>query len=666
MRDVRSQLLVAMLAALLGVSGVTVLGGATAGVPASVGVDGTPLSVRITSPMGRTGNIGLVRIVAQVNHAEDAPPQSVKFFVNRTLVGEDGEGPVYAVEWSDENPFEPTEITVEATDASGHTARDVVKLDPFEIVDETRVLSVLLEATVQDAQGRFVEGIGQNNFTLEENGVRQKLDVARPETLPAMYTLLVDSSQSMARSVEFLREAAGRLAFHLKPKDKVLVVPFSRGLGAITGPTADRATIVEAVDSIQPGGGTAILDSLPAAAKLVPATEGRHVIILVTDGYDEHSQMKFDEAIAGVQSTGSTVYVIGIAGTAGISIKGHRLLKDIAAATGGRAFFPARDEQLPAVHDRVVSDVSNRYLITYTPTNQNADGSWRAISLTTGDPAHKVRTKPGYFAPKPPPVHPILEFTITDAARRHLAVSRDDLTIVEDGIEQRIETFQEATSPVSIVLALDESGSMRKATDAVKAAATSFIAALRPEDQLAVMRFSDAAVITRDPSTARSGSLETIAAYAPRGGTALYDAVNEALLRLKNIEGRRVAVVLTDGRDENNAGTGPGSVTTFDQLLKTLRETDTTVFTIALGSNVDRARLERIAAESSGESYFPETVEALPAEYARIIEDLRRRYIASYTSTNGARNGAWWAVDIRAAMPGVTVRSRGGYFAPEK
>jgi Ca-activated chloride channel homolog len=664
MRGARFRLLVTILAV---VAGATLAGttrpSATAGLSAA---DGTPLTVRITSPMGRTGTLGPVRIVAQVGADVETPLQSVKFFVNKALVGEDGEGPVYAVEWSDDNPFEPTEIIVEAVDSSGRMARDAVRLEPFEIVDETRVISVLLEATVQDAQGRFVEGIGAGSFALDENGVRQKLDVARPETLPAMYTLLVDSSQSMARSVEFLREAAGRLAFHLRPQDKVLVVPFSKSLGAVTGPTADRATIVEAIASVQPGGGTAILDSLPAAARLVSAMDGRHVIILVTDGYDEHSVTTFADAIADVQSTATTVYVIGIAGTAGISIKGQRLLKEIAASTGGKAFFPARDEQLPAVHDRVVSDVSNRYLITYTPINQNADGSWRAISLATGDPAHKVRTKPGYFAPRPPPVHPILEFTITDAARRHIAVSPDDLAIVEDGVQQRIETFHEATSPVSIVLALDESGSMRKATDAVKAAARSFVDALRPEDQLAVMRFSDGAALDRDPSTSRSESLKAIEAYTPRGGTALYDAVNAALMRLKNVDGRRVAVVLTDGRDENNAGTGPGSTTTFDELLKTLRETQATVFTIALGSNVDRPRLERIAAESAGESYFPESVEALPAEYARIIEDLRRRYVVSYTSTNGARKGAWRAVDIRSSQSEVTVRSRGGYFEPDK
>lgn len=654
MRDARSWLLVAALAALAGGGG------------AAAAVNDTPLTVRITSPMGRTGVTGAVRIVAQIGGAAETPLQSVKFFVNRTLVGEDAEAPVYSVEWSDDNPFEATVIEAEVTDSTGRTARDVLQLEPFEFTEMAQVLSVLLEATVQDGQGRFVGGIGARGFTLEEDGVGQSLDVVRPETLPATYTLLVDGSQSMARSVDFLRDAAGRLARHLRPVDRVLVVPFSRTLGAVTGPTADRATIAGAIASIEPRGGTAILDSLRAAARLAAGTPGRHVIILVTDGYDEHSATTFEEAIAGVQSSGSTVYVIGVAGVAGISIRGQRLLKEIAAATGGRAFFPSRDEQLPDVHDRVVSDVSNRYVILYTPTNQSIDGTWRSVSLATVDPAYHVRVKPGYFAPKPPPVRPTLEFTVTDTARRHLSASRDDLTVIEDGVEQEIDTFLEVTSPVSIVLALDESGSMRKTADTVKAAAKSFVGSLRPEDKLAILRFSDRATLERDLSTTRSDSLTAIDDYEPRGGTALFDAVQEALSRLKSVEGRRVVVVLTDGRDENSAGTGPGSITTFGELLKSLRETEATIFTVALGSNVDRARLEQVATESGGESYFPATVDALPADYARIIEDLRRRYVVSYTSTNGVRDGAWRVVDIRTPRPGMTVRSRGGYFAPER
>ncbi len=632
----------------------------------SVAADGAPLTVRITSPMGRTGTAGSVRIVAQVENSADAPVQSVKFFVNRALVGEDVEGPVYASEWADDNPFEPTEIAVEAIDATGRTVRDVVALEPFEFVETTQVLSVLLEATVHDKQGRFISGIGAGGFSLKEDGVGQTPDVVRPETLPATYTILVDSSQSMAGNVDFLRDAAGRLARHLRPDDRVLVMPFSKTVGAVTGPTADRATITEAIASIEPGGGTAILDSLADAARRGAGTEGRHVIILVTDGYDQHSVRTFEDALAAVQSSRTTVYVIGVGGVAGISFRGEQLLKRIAAATGGRAFFPSRQEQLPDVHDRVVSDVSNRYLITYTPTNQQVDGAWRAVSLAAVDPAYTVRVKPGYFAPKPPPVRPILEFTVTDTARRHLSVSREDLTLLEDGVEQAIETFHEATSPVSIVLVLDQSGSMRQASDAVKAAARSFVEALRPEDKLAVMRFSDRAILDGGFSTARGDSLKAIDAFEPRGGTALYDAADAALSRLEGVEGRRVVVVLTDGRDENAAGTGPGSRTSFDELLKALRASEAAVFTIALGSNVDRARLEEIATESGGDAYFPETVEALPAEYARVVEALRRRYVISYSSSNATRDGKWRAVELRSRDPHTRVSMRGGFFAPDK
>ena len=102
-----------------------------------------------------------------------------------------------------------------------------------------------------------------------------------------------------------------------------------------------------------------------------------------------------------------------------------------------------------------------------------------------------MRTRDGYLAPKPPPVHPELEFTITDAEQRYVDLSADDLVVVEDGVEQAIDAFHEAVAPVSIVLALDESGSMRKSAAAVVEAAHDFVGALRPEDSLAPLLFAD-------------------------------------------------------------------------------------------------------------------------------------------------------------------------------
>ena len=119
---------------------------------------------------------------------------------------------------------------------------------------------------------------------------------------------------------------------------------------------------------IESKGGTAISDGLVEVSRLATGTESRHVIVLVTDGYDEDSHAKMDDALAAVQSAHAAVYVIGVGGVAGISLKGERALRQIARETGGRVFFPSREQELLAVHELVAEDVQQRYLITYSPT----------------------------------------------------------------------------------------------------------------------------------------------------------------------------------------------------------------------------------------------------------------------------------------------------------
>ena len=630
------------------------------------GPDSPHLTVRITSPLGRTGLPGAIRIVAQVSHLPNVALGPVRFFVNDVPAGDDAEGPPYAVEWTDANPFEPTRIRVEASDAVGNTASDAIDLAPFEILETTGVSRVLLEATVADKADRFVNGLDAASFRVLEDDKPQTIDLVSVESLPVNYVLLVDASQSMHPRMEFVRAAAGRLADFLRRDDRVIVAPFTRSLGAITGPTGDRDTIVGAVHAIAASGGTAISDVLIEASRLVAGTGGRHAIVLITDGYDEHSQAKMDDALTAAQSAHAAVYAIGVGGIAGISIKGERALRKLAGQTGGRAFFPSRERELPAVHELVASDIQQRYLITYSPENQTADGAWRSITVLTNDSSHRVRTRAGYFAPAPPPVRPSLEFTVNGGAREFADLTRDDLVVVEDGVPQKVDTFQEAVAPVSVVLALDASGSMTKAADGVKAAALSFVQALRPEDALGVLLFADTSAFAHDLTTDHRKSVSAIDGYTARGGTALYDGLTDALMRLKRTEGRKVIVLLSDGRDENNPGTAPGSARTQNDVFAALRETDTMIYPIGLGPRVDRDLLERLAAESGGVAFFPDDVSSLRGDYARVVEDLRRRYVVGYTSTNPARDGAWRDVQIETRRPEMTVRSRGGYFAPER
>jgi VWFA-related protein len=628
----------------------------------------TNLQVRITSPLGRTGSMNTIRVVAQVRPFVDpeAAPPVVRFYVDGKSIGEDVDGPPFAVEWVDENPFEAREITVDVVDEVGRHAEDRITLKPFEIVEASEVVSVLLEATVEDGQGKPILSLTDNDFTLLEDGVPQGLDMVRQEVMPATYLILLDSSQSMSRRIDFVKGAARRLTAQLRKDDRVIVAPFSKQLGAITGPTGDRDTIIEAIGYVTATGGTAIVDSIVEAATLMRDLPGRHAIVLLTDGYDEHSTHTAEEALAALKQSHTTAYIVGIGGVAGVSIKGERFLRGLARQSAGRIFFPSRDIEIPAVHEQIAADVRQRYQISYTPTNQRRDGQWRDVALSTINPEWKIRTRSGYFAPEPAPVRPSLEFTVLGTENQYVEVSKEDLVILEDGVPQELDTFQEAVAPVSILLTLDQSGSMVRAAAMVKDAARQFVTQLPSSDSLGVALFSDATTIVQDLTRNREDAAEAIDQYVPRGGTALYDALGASFERLRSVEGRRIVVILTDGRDENNAGNGPGSRRVFEDVVNEARTVEATVFAIGLGPNVDRSKLEMLAATTGGLALFPTTVDQLQEEYGRIVENLRRRYVISYASTNTTRDGQWRAVEIHSQIPSTAVTSRGGYFAPEE
>jgi Ca-activated chloride channel family protein len=172
--------------------------------------------------------------------------------------------------------------------------------------------------------------------------------------------------------------------------------------------------------------------------------------------------------------------------------------------------------------------------------------------------------------------------------------------------------------------------------------------------------------LVADVAKYRTISKHAVSQYVTTGGTALFDAIAAGLERLATEPGRKALVVLTDGRDENGPGTGPGSRRTRDEIVARLRDVDVTVFAIGLGPNVDRETLQQVADVSGGEAYFPLAVSELDAQYARVVEDLRRRYVVGYTSTNTKRDGAWRTVELVPKRSGLRIISRGGYQAPAK
>jgi Ca-activated chloride channel homolog len=178
------------------------------------------------------------------------------------------------------------------------------------------------------------------------------------------------------------------------------------------------------------------------------------------------------------------------------------------------------------------------------------------------------------------------------------------------------------------------------------------------------MLFATKTNLVHAPTKQREKAFEAIEGYVADGGTALYDALYESLAQLANVQGRRVVVVVTDGRDENAPSTGPGSLRTWEEVLDKVQQTEAAVYAVGLGMHVDRDHLTEIANRSGGAAYFPLDVTTLASDYRKILDELRRRYVIGYESTNRARDGRWRTVQIRPKRPDVEIRSRGGYYAP--
>src|SRR6185369_8641719 len=339
-------------------------------------------------------------------------------------------------------------------------------------------------------------------------------------------------------------------------------------------------------------------------------------------------------------------------------------LKRFAERSGGRVFLPPRDAEVVKAAEQVATDARNRFLITYTPSNQRVDGTWREVNVEVPD-GFKAKTRAGYVAPKPPPIRPRIEFTVKDSALKYVGVTADDIDVLEDGVEQKVDAFQEAVDPVSVVLALDASGSMKKSEDLVRQTAKEFVQAVRPEDSLALMTFADQAKLAHALALNRKWSFDAIDKYTALGGTALYDALWGSFQTLKGVAGRHAVVVLTDGRDENNPGTAPGSIHTFDQVLALGKDVGASVFAVALGTKVDTKVLDQLVNASGGQTYLAADAEGLSDQFRRVVEDLRRRYVLGYTSTNSVHDGTWRMVEIRPKASGRVVVTTGGYFAPD-
>jgi Ca-activated chloride channel family protein len=268
---------------------------------------------------------------------------------------------------------------------------------------------VSLNVTVVDNQNRYITDVGENEFSVFEDGARQELNFFNRTSLPIAMSLLIDTSASMEQRLAIAQEAAIGFARKLRPQDLAQVVDFDSRVEIVQGFTNKFADLEKAIRATNAGGSTslhnAIYISLKELAKVKAKSENeirRQAIVVLSDGEDTSSLVSYEEVLDLAKRSETALYTIGLQPKDAPQGKGFReaefILRQFAQETGGRAFFPSRAEELKDVYGQIADELSSQYSMGYASKNGKRDGAWRRIVVQVARPNTIARTKRGYFA----------------------------------------------------------------------------------------------------------------------------------------------------------------------------------------------------------------------------------------------------------------------------
>ena len=270
-------------------------------------------------------------------------------------------------------------------------------------VDEVNVLFI-----ATDRHGKFVRNLNQRDFAiLDDHKPPQAIVNFRGETdLPIELGLLIDTSGSVRGRFDFEQDAAATfLQTTVRPNfDKAFVVGFNGHSQMMQDFTDNAALLAAAVHRLQDGGGTALYDAIYRACHdhLIKDHEdhpSRRAIVVVSDGEDNQSEFSEAQAIEMAQRAEVIIYAIST-DDSGLILRGDKVLERIAAATGGRAFFPFRTKDIKNSFAAIEDELRSQYIISYHPADFEADGRYRPIEITALKKDLQVRSRKGYYAPR--------------------------------------------------------------------------------------------------------------------------------------------------------------------------------------------------------------------------------------------------------------------------
>lgn len=272
----------------------------------------------------------------------------------------------------------------------------------------------------------------------------------------------------------------------------------------------------------------------------------------------------------------------------------------------------------------------------------------------------------------------LLDVTVVDPSNKPVMdIKQEEFNVTEDKVPQKIEFFSRDQVPVSLVFAIDTSGSMRPKLDTVVKASTNLVKASRRDDEMAVIEFKDQPELLEEFTTDTNDVVDTLNGLVASRQTAMLDALYLAA-DYANKEGknrRKAVLVVTDGLDND-------SFYKFGEVVSHLREIDVQVYLIGFINDLDNdsglfkkspkekaeGLLNKLAEETGGKAFYPKELSEVHAIAQQISTDLRTQYSIGYYPSNSAKDGTFRAVKVQVTSGNrrLIARSRNGYTAPRE
>ena len=263
----------------------------------------------------------------------------------------------------------------------------------------------------------------------------------------------------------------------------------------------------------------------------------------------------------------------------------------------------------------------------------------------------------------------VVNVAVTDLKGKAVdSLKEKQFTILEDGVEQKIASFDAEDTPFAAVILIDTSGSMEERVSLARSAAIEFLYGLRGDDYAEIYNFDSKVKQVQDFSNQRD-LRDAFFDLKADGNTVLNDAIFQAAADLsKRPEKRRAILVLSDGADT-------ASKKSFDKAIKAALAVNATIYTVDMSpaekgpggaQNTGLGALKDFASKTGGTFVATPGGAAMREAFKRICEELGQQYTLTYEPANLKKDGKWRAIEVRIARPNLTIRTRKGYNAPKQ